>query len=161
MRRSSCLNEAYGSHEKYWLVYIRVLAVNLFNVHFIFFYRWLSSSSRMSRSCRCIPPLTSPIPWRWKDVGRQDWCEVSPGLLPANDMEEKPSGFKSGEYGNQSSRIALRTSWWSWQCGPALKTPEDVFSIRRCRPLGPGTKCCLKSSCQHDLFASRNQLLAA
>jgi hypothetical protein len=50
-----------------------LLANHLFNFTFIFLSDGVLVAVRMSgRSCRCIPPLTGPIPWRWTNVGRPD-----------------------------------------------------------------------------------------
>jgi hypothetical protein len=44
--------------------------------------------------------LAGPIPRRWTDAGRPEWCKAKPSRSPAS-----PAKFKTGKYGGQSAKI--------------------------------------------------------
>ena len=88
---------------------------------------------------RFIPPLPGPILRRWADLGRPNFCEASPGRLPAKRWRNKsPAGSSPANMAANppESRIPLRSSGWFWRCGPALNPPAVVFSVM-IRPFGP------------------------
>ncbi len=90
---------------------------------------------------RMYTAASGPISQRWTDIGRSNWRELLPGLLPPKHTREKRCQANSRPANMLAnpleSRIPSTAAGWSWWCGPALNPLNDVH-FTKINPLDPG-----------------------